>query len=76
MAFNCFGVSGCASGSHLADAVMALSSSAEGMWMVGCLEIFGIVFHLATIGTAQIFDEPRGFLQVNWRQAGMFGYPS
>lgn len=58
MAFNCFGVSGCASESFLAAAVMALSSSTVGMRIVGRLEIFDIVFHLATIGAAQADDPP------------------
>ena len=52
MDFNCLGVSGFASGSLLAAAVMALSSSAVGIRIVGRLEIFDIVFYLATIGAA------------------------
>ncbi len=63
MAFNCIGVSGCASGSLLAAAVMALSSSAVGMRIVGRLEIFDIVFHLSTIGAAQA-DDPSHFASV------------
>ena len=59
MDFSCVGVSGCASGSLLAAAVMALSSSTVGMRMVGRLEIFDIVFYLATIGTAQTDDSSR-----------------
>ena len=55
MDFGCFGESGCAFGSLLA-AVMALSSSAVGMRIVGRLEIFEIVFYLATIGAAQTDD--------------------
>jgi hypothetical protein len=61
--FSCFGVSGCASGSLLAAAVMALSSSALGIRTVGSLDIFDIVFHLATIGTAQT-DDPSRFTTV------------
>ena len=53
MDFSCVGVSGCASGSFLAAAVMALSSSTVGMRMVGRLEIFDIVLYLATIGAAR-----------------------
>jgi hypothetical protein len=56
MAFSCFGVSGCASGSLFAAAVIALSSFAVGMTTTGRLEIFDIVFHLATIGAAQAND--------------------
>jgi hypothetical protein len=48
IAFSCFGVSGCASGSVLAAAVMALSSFEVGICAVGRLDIFDIVFHLAT----------------------------
>ncbi len=55
MAFSCFGVSGCASGSLLAAAVMALSSSSVGMRTVGRLEIFDIVLYLSTIGAAQAY---------------------
>lgn len=56
MAFSCVGVSGCASGSLLAAAVMVLSSSAEGITTVGRLETFDIVLYLTTIGAAQADD--------------------
>jgi hypothetical protein len=56
MDFNCFGVSGCASGSALAAAVMILSSCAEGIAMDARLDTFDIVFYLATIGSAQAYD--------------------
>jgi hypothetical protein len=56
MDFNCFGVSGCASGSALAAAVMTLSSCAEGIAMEARLDTFDIVFYLATIGSAQAYD--------------------
>jgi hypothetical protein len=58
MDFGCFGESGCAFGSLLA-AVMALSSSAVGMRIVGRLEIFDIVLDLAAVGTAQTDDSSR-----------------
>ena len=54
--FNCFGVSGCASGSALAAAVMTLSSCAEGIATEARLGTFYMVFYLATIGSAQAYD--------------------
>ena len=54
MAFNCFGVSGWASGSRFADAVMALSACDVGITMGAGLGVLGMVFYLSTIGTAQI----------------------
>ena len=59
MALSCLGVRGCASGSLLAAAVMALSSSAVGIRIVGRLKVFDIVFYLAPIGTAQADDASR-----------------
>ena len=59
MDFSCFGVSGFASGSLLAAAVMTLSSSAVGIRIVGRLEIFDMVLYLATIGAAQTDDSSR-----------------
>ena len=59
MDFSCFGVRGCASGSVLAAAVMALSSSAVGIRIVERLDVFDIVFYLATIGAAQTDDSSR-----------------
>jgi hypothetical protein len=59
MDFSCFGVSGCASGSLLAAAVMVLSSSTVGMTTAGRLGTFDIVLHLSTIGTAQTDDPSR-----------------
>jgi hypothetical protein len=56
MAFNCFGVSGCASGSDFAAAVIALSSFDVGMAMERRLDNLDIVFYLATIGSAQADD--------------------
>ena len=53
MAFNCVGVSGCASGSLRAAAVMALSSFALGMRTVGRLEIVDIDFNPARVAPAQ-----------------------
>jgi hypothetical protein len=53
IAFNCFNVSGCASGSDLAAAVMALSSFEVGISTTGRLDIFDIVFHLSTVAAAQ-----------------------
>ena len=55
MDFNCFGVSGCASGSALAAAVMTLSSCADGMATDARLDTFDIVFYLATIGSARAY---------------------
>jgi hypothetical protein len=49
-------VSGCASGSLLAAAVMALSSSLVGMRTVGRLETLDIMLYLSTIGAAQAND--------------------
>ena len=43
MDFNCFGASGCASGSALADAVMTLSSRADGMATDARLDTFDTV---------------------------------
>ncbi|WP_180125775.1 hypothetical protein [Rhodoferax sp. BLA1] len=59
MDFSCFCVRGCASGSLLAAAVMALSSSAVGIRIMERLENFDIVFCLATIGPAQTDDSSR-----------------
>jgi hypothetical protein len=59
MAFNCVGVSGCASGSLRAAAVITLSSSTLGMRTVGRLEIFDIVLYLASIGTTKTDDSSR-----------------
>jgi len=59
MDFSCFGVSGCASGSDLAAAVMALSSCKEGITTEGRLDILDIVFHLSAIGSAQADDPQR-----------------
>lgn len=59
MDLSCFGVSGFASGPLRAAAVIALSSSAVGMRIVGRLEIFDIVFDLAAVGTAQTDDSSR-----------------
>jgi len=56
MDFNCFGVSGCASGSALAAAVMTLSSCAEGNATDARLDTFDIVLYLSTIGSAQAYD--------------------
>ncbi len=53
IAASCLGVSGWASGSLLAAAVMRLSSCAVGMRMGGRLDGLDIVFHLTTIGAAQ-----------------------
>ena len=47
---------------------MALSSSALGIRTVGSLDIFDIVFHLATIGTAQT-DDPSRFTTVYKRHS-------
>jgi hypothetical protein len=59
MAFNCFAVSGCASGSDLAAAVMARSSAAVGIAMKGRLGAFDIVLDLSAIGSAQADDSSR-----------------
>ena len=59
MALNCFGVSGCASRSPLAAAVMARSSAAGGRAIRGFLRVFDIVLHLAPVGAAQADDPPR-----------------
>ena len=56
MDFNCFGVSGFASGSALAAAVMILSSWAEGIAIEARLDTFDILCYLATIGSAQAYD--------------------
>lgn len=56
MAFSCLCLKGCASGSLLAAAVMALSSSAVGIRIMERLENFDIVFYLAPIGKAQTDD--------------------
>jgi hypothetical protein len=56
MDFSCFGVSGCASGSAFAAAVMRLSSCAEGNATDARLDTFDIVLHLSTIGSAQAYD--------------------
>ena len=53
IAANCFGVSGRASGSDLAAAVMARSSAALGITMDGRLDTLDIALHLTTIGSAQ-----------------------
>jgi hypothetical protein len=57
MDFNCFGVSGFASGSALAAAVMTLSCCAVGIATAARLDIFDIVFYLSSIGPAQA-DNP------------------
>ena len=57
MDLSCFGVSGRASGSDLAAAVIALSSFEVGMAIEGRLDALDKVFHLATIGLAQA-DNP------------------
>lgn len=59
MAFNCAGVSAWASGSLLAAAVMDLSSSSVGIRTAGRLDMFDLVFHLATIGSAKADDSSR-----------------
>src|SRR5687767_3733069 len=64
MAFSCFGVSGRASGSRLAAAVIALSSSVLGIFTVTRLLTLDIVFHLTTTGAAQAYD-PSHFASVN-----------
>ena len=56
MDLSCFGVSGGASGSRRAAAVMARSSATVGIRIVGRLAVFDIVFHLATIGAAHADD--------------------
>ena len=66
MALSCFGVRGCASGSPFAAAVSALSSFTVGKAIEGRLEIFDIVFHLTTIGTAKA-DNPSQLTAINKR---------
>ena len=56
MAASCFGVSGRASGSALAAAVMARSCCSVGMTTEDCLETLDKVSDLATIGTAKADD--------------------
>src|SRR5436305_7564997 len=63
MAFNCFGVSGWASGSLLAAALICLSSSTVGITTDGRLLGLDIMFHLATIGAAKA-DDPH-FASIN-----------
>src|SRR3989344_1151137 len=53
MDFSCFDVSGCASGSAFAAAVIALSSREAGITTEGRLDALDIVFQLPTIGSAQ-----------------------
>jgi hypothetical protein len=53
MAASCLGVSGRASGSLFAAAVMALSSSVVGILTEGRLVTLDIVFVLTTIGATQ-----------------------
>ncbi len=54
MAFNCLGVSGRASGSFFAAAVIARSSSTVGIRTEGRLGLLDIKFHLTTIGARAI----------------------
>ncbi len=58
---SCLGVSGCASGSDLAAAVIARSSAAVGIATTGGLEALDIVLHLSTIGSAQADDPAHVF---------------
>src|SRR5579859_3415264 len=64
MAFNCLGVSGSASASLFAAAVMARSSLVVGIRTEGRLGALDIVFHLTTIGAAQA-DDPSHFASIN-----------
>jgi hypothetical protein len=64
MEVSCFGVSGRASGSLFAAAVMALSSSAVGILTEGRLVTLDIVSNLTTIGAAQA-DDPSHFASIN-----------
>jgi hypothetical protein len=57
IAFNCVGVSGFASGSLIAAAVIALFSRKVGMWIADFLDIFDIVFYLSA-GSASQADDP------------------
>jgi hypothetical protein len=59
MALGCLGLSGQASGSVLAAAVLALPSSAVGISTAGRFAVFDMAFHLATIGTAEADDSAR-----------------
>jgi hypothetical protein len=56
IALSCAGVSGCASGSPLAAAVMFLSSSTVGTLTLGRLRAFDISFHLSSIRTPKADD--------------------
>jgi hypothetical protein len=64
MDFSCFAVSGGASGSAFAAAVIALSCSAVGISMRGRLDGLDIMFHLSSIGPAKA-DDPSHFVIVN-----------
>src|SRR5690242_19153372 len=57
MARSCSSVRGCASGSASAATAFAASSSGVGS-RIGRLDVFDIVLHLATQGTAQADDPP------------------
>src|SRR6478736_823563 len=57
--FNRFAVNGCASGSRLAAATMALSSFGVGMRTEDFLDGLDIVFHLATRCPTQTDDAPQ-----------------
>ena len=57
--FNCFAVSGCASGSALAAALIARPCTTVGMTTDGRLETLDIVLYLASIGPAQADDSSR-----------------
>jgi hypothetical protein len=63
MAFICFRVRGCASGSALAAAVIVLSSFALGITTEERLDTLDIVFHLKPSGSAQA-DDPARFATV------------
>jgi len=60
IAFNCLEVKGCASGSALAAAVIALSSFEEGIRMTGTLDVFDIVFDLSANSSAQADNPSHG----------------
>ena len=59
IAFNCDGVSGCASGSAFAAAVIARSSATVGMIRIRRFPVFDIVSLFAAVGPAQADDAPR-----------------
>jgi len=56
MSFNCRAVSGSASGSRLAAALIARSSATVGIFTAGRLDAFVITHYLPTIGAAQADD--------------------